>query len=132
MAEKKYLKLSDIEAYRISFHVSNHAWNVVMRWNRFAQETVGMQFVRAVDSISANIAEGFGRKGKRDKTKFYNYYPGGKLKATGNYVNQKKDSVWNYYAENDSLIAREVYKSGLENGDWKIFYPNGKVSELTT
>ncbi len=34
---------------------------------------MGKQFVRAVDSISANIAEGFGRYGKKDKIKFFRY-----------------------------------------------------------
>ncbi|MBD1397484.1 four helix bundle protein [Pontibacter sp. JH31] len=30
----------------------------------------------AVDSISANLAEGFGRYGKKDKIKFYRYAQG--------------------------------------------------------
>ena len=32
---------------------------------------MGSQFVEAVDSISANIAEGFGRYNKKDKIRFY-------------------------------------------------------------
>jgi len=31
----------------------------------------GNQFIRSVDSISANIAEGFGRYSKKDKVKFF-------------------------------------------------------------
>lgn len=31
------------------------------------------QIINAIDSISANIAEGFGRYGKKDKIKFYYY-----------------------------------------------------------
>lgn len=71
MDTKKYLKLNDIEAYKIAFHLSNYIWNNVVKWDWFAKQTVGMQFVDAVDTISANIAEGFGRYGKRDKVKFY-------------------------------------------------------------
>ncbi len=70
-AEKKYLKLNDIESYRIAFHLSNKVWEIILQWDLFAKDTVGKQFVRAVDSISANIAEGFGRYGKKDKIKFY-------------------------------------------------------------
>jgi four helix bundle protein len=76
MEQKKFLKLKDIEAYRISFYLSNYVWDIVIKWNSFSQRTVGEQFVRAIDSISANIAEGFGRYGKRDKIKFYRYSQG--------------------------------------------------------
>ena len=44
MDEKKYLKLNDIEAYRISFKLSNYIWEIVLNWSRFAQNTVGEQY----------------------------------------------------------------------------------------
>ena len=44
---------------------------MIVRWDRFSLDTVGKQFVRSVDSISANLAEGFGRYSKKDKIKFY-------------------------------------------------------------
>ena len=31
-------------------------------WDKFEKNTIGYQIIRAVDSISANIAEGYGRK----------------------------------------------------------------------
>ncbi len=71
--EKKYLALNDITAYKIVFNLSNYVWDIIIKWDYFAKDTVGKQFVRAVDSISANIAEGFGRYHKRDKVKFYRY-----------------------------------------------------------
>ena len=46
-------------------------WNIVITWNILARDTIGKQFVRTVDSISANIAEGFGRYTKKDKINFY-------------------------------------------------------------
>jgi hypothetical protein len=71
MAEhKRYLKLNDIEAYKVSFHLSNYVWNVVLKWDYFSKKTIGSQFVDAMDSISANIAEGFGRFNKKDKVHF--------------------------------------------------------------
>jgi len=71
MEGKKYLQLNDIEAYKISFHLSNYVYGIVINWDHFPKDTVGRQFVRAVDSISANIAEGNGRYGKKDRVKFY-------------------------------------------------------------
>ena len=76
MDTKKFLKLNDIEAFRISFHLSNYVWDTVLNWSNFSQRTVGEQFVKAVDSMSANITEGFGRYGKKDKIKFYRYSQG--------------------------------------------------------
>ncbi len=76
---EKYLKLNDIDAYKIAFHLSNYVWNVISKWDYFAKRTIGEQFVDAVDSISANIAEGFGRYFKKDKIKFY-WYSAGSVK----------------------------------------------------
>lgn len=76
MEEKKFLQLNDIEAYKIAFHLSNFVWDIVMVWEHFPKTTIGRQFVDAVDSISANIAEGFGRHFKKDKINFYRYSKG--------------------------------------------------------
>jgi four helix bundle protein len=73
MTDKNYLRLSDIEAYMVAFNLSNYTWKIVLNWDYLARDTVGKQWVRAVDSISANIAEGFGRYNKKDKIKFYRY-----------------------------------------------------------
>ncbi len=73
---EKYLQLNDIDAYRISFHLSNFIWETVIQWEQMPQRTVGEQFIRAADSISANIAEGFGPYYKKDKIKFYRYSSG--------------------------------------------------------
>ena len=73
MEDKKYLKLNDIEAYRIAFKLSNKVWDTILKWDYFEKDTTGKQFARAVDSISANLAEGFGRYSKKDKIKFFRY-----------------------------------------------------------
>ena len=69
----KYLGLKDLSSYRIAFDLSNYIWRIVIKWDYFAKDTVGRQLVKAVDSISANIAEGFGRYFKKDKINFYRY-----------------------------------------------------------
>lgn len=46
----KYLKLEDIKAYQIAFELSNYVWNIVIKWNYFARDTVGKQYVDATDS----------------------------------------------------------------------------------
>ena len=69
----KFRQLNDVSAYVIAFHLSNYISDIVQQWDYFAQRTVGTQFVEAIDSVSANIAEGFGRWTKKDRIKFYRY-----------------------------------------------------------
>ncbi len=56
-------------------------WDEVSEWNSFSKNTVGSQFVRAADSIGANIAESFGRYHYKDKINFL-YYARGSLYET--------------------------------------------------
>ena len=59
------------------FHLSNYVWNIIYsEWDIFAKKAIGFQMVNAIDSISANIADGFGRHFKKDKVNFYRYSKG--------------------------------------------------------
>src|SRR3989338_587096 len=98
--EKKFLQLNDIGAYKISFKLSNYVWNTVITWDYFAKDTVGKQFVRAIDSIAANIAEGFGRYSKKDKVKFYRY----------SFGSIKEALDWNEKIRIRELITIDKYK----------------------
>lgn len=71
--EKEYLELNKISAYVISYHLSNYVWEIVLGWDNFAKWTIGKQYIESIDSMSVNIAEGFGRYHKKDKIKFYRY-----------------------------------------------------------
>ena len=95
-----YLRLNDIDCYKRSFHLSNYVWNIVMKWSWFEKRVVGAQFTAAIDSISANIAEGFGRYGKKDKIKFY-YYSFGSVKEVYD---------WNEKSHYRKLLTEEQYK----------------------
>ena len=96
---KKFLKLNDIEAYKIAFKLSNYVWDLILKWDYFAKDTVGKQFVKAVDSISANIAEGFGRYSKKDKIKFFRY----------SYGSLYKSFDWNEKSHIRKLLNEEDY-----------------------
>jgi four helix bundle protein len=95
----KYLTLNDIDCYKRSLVLSNYVWEIVVKWDYFAKETVGLQFARAVDSVSANIAEGFGRYGKKDKIKFYRY----------SFGSLKESCDWTQKAYTRKLISRGDY-----------------------
>ncbi len=97
--DKKFLKLNDIDAYKIAFNLSNFVWDLIVKLDRFNSDTVGKQFVRAVDSVSANIAEGFGRYSKKDKIKFYRISFGSMYESLD----------WNEKAFKRKLISKNDY-----------------------
>ena len=97
--ETKFLQLNDIKAYKIAFNLSNYVWDIVIKWDWFAKKHVGGQFVEAADSISANIAEGFGRYHKKDKIKFYRYSQG----------SLKESFDWNEKSKVRKLLKDEEY-----------------------
>lgn len=59
-------------------NTSRNAWGIYSALNIEDKRVMGTQFVRAVDSIGANIAEGFGRFHFLDKNRF-NYNARGSL-----------------------------------------------------
>ncbi|HBU07102.1 MAG TPA: four helix bundle protein [Candidatus Magasanikbacteria bacterium] len=122
----KYLKLNDIGAYKISFHLSNYVWGIVINWNHFTKSTVGIQWTTAMDSMSANIAEGFGRYFKKDKIKFYRY-SFGSLKESQDWALKSykrkliSQTEYNYIMEELNKIPKEINSL--------IKYTNEKLKE---
>ena len=55
------MELDNLRVYKISMDLGEKIWNIVLKWNYLAIDTVGKQLIKAADSISANISEGFGR-----------------------------------------------------------------------
>ena len=123
--DKKFLQLNDIECY-LAFHLSNYVWDLIIKWEWFAEKTVGVQFVEAIDSISANIAEGFGRHFKKDKVRFY-IYSKGSLKETFDWT-QKSKVRQLLTAEEYNYIFSELEKLP-KSINQLIKFTNEKLSE---
>jgi antitoxin component YwqK of YwqJK toxin-antitoxin module len=69
--------------------------------------------------------------GHRART--FAYYKSGKKMASGNYLDEKKDSTWQFFSEYDeSLLSIQNFKSGLKEGPEKIYLPGGEISETYT
>lgn len=73
--------IHDLEIYRESLDIAEEIWNVVVGWRGLARETVSGQIVRSVDSIAANLAEGYGRYHFKENRKFC-YYSRGSAEET--------------------------------------------------
>jgi four helix bundle protein len=62
--------LEDLEIYNEAVSIANKIWEIVICWNGFEKETIGSQLCRAIDSVGANIAEGYGRGSKKVNARF--------------------------------------------------------------
>ena len=95
-----YRDFNDLSAYKLSFELSNLVWEIVLKWDHFDRETVGKQYVKAIDSISANIAEGFGRYTKNDKVHFYRY----------SFGSVKESMDWTEKSRHRKLLSYKEYE----------------------
>jgi len=75
------MKLKELQVYQLSMRLGEEVWNIVIKWDFFAKDTVGKQVVRSVDSIAANLSEGFGRYHFNEE-KHFGYYSRGSLFET--------------------------------------------------
>ncbi len=64
-------RLGDLEIYRCSLKLSEKAWHIYKKIPKEFRFEISSQFLSSVDSIGANIAEGYGRFHYKDSLKFY-------------------------------------------------------------
>lgn len=60
------------------------------------------------------------------------FHPNGALMATGKYINQEKDSTWQYYTMSKLHKSTENWKAGVKHGEEITYYADGNVLELIT
>ncbi|MDY7078514.1 MAG: four helix bundle protein, partial [Chloroflexota bacterium] len=94
-----YQDIEESRMYERAERLADQVWDVVISWRPLAQDTVGKQLAKAVDSIGANIAESNGRFHPRDVINFL-YYARGSLKET---------RYWLRRAIRRSLITQEQF-----------------------
>ncbi len=75
------MDLENLEIYKLSIELGEVVWKIVIPWKFFEKDTIGKQLVRAVDSVAANISEGFGRYHYNDSRHFF-YFARGSLYET--------------------------------------------------
>lgn len=80
-------RFEDLEIYKRSEQLSDQIWEAVGRWENFEKFSIGVQITKSADSISANIAEGFGRFHFKENKQFC-YYSRGSLHETKAWVSK--------------------------------------------
>jgi len=71
MENKTYIPLKELKVYLLARNLSTIAWNIISRMSFEDKKQIGDQFIRATDSIGANIAKGYSRFHFLDKVRFY-------------------------------------------------------------
>lgn len=101
-----YVALEDLFVYKISVEFGDLGWNVYKQLHWADQKIMGEQFIRAVDSVGANIAEGYGRFHFLDRIKFY-YNARGSLLETKHWINliAKREKI---NAETHHIITAKI------------------------
>lgn len=65
------MDLHDLEVYRLARKISKDAWKLYEKFDWRTKKIIGDQWITAIDSVAANIAEAFGRYHYLDKNKFH-------------------------------------------------------------
>ena len=63
-------RIEDLEIYKTAIDLSDKIWKIVITWEKFEKNTIGSQLIRAIDSVGANLSEGYGRGSKIDNARF--------------------------------------------------------------
>jgi four helix bundle protein len=92
------MDLDELRVYNKSLEVAEIIWDFVIKWDYFAKDTVGKQLVRAIDSVAANLSEGFGRFHYKENKQFC-YYSRGSL---------YESKTWIKKAQSRKLIDEET------------------------
>ena len=71
MENKNFITIKDLQVYQLSRKLSAIAWDIYSKMSFEEKKIIGDQFIRATDSIGANIAEGYSRFHFLDKVRFY-------------------------------------------------------------
>ena len=95
------MKLEELQVYQLAMDIGERVWELVIKWDYFAKDTLGKQLVKAADSVAANLSEGFGRFYYKENRQFC-YYSRGSLYET---------LTWLTKAQNRGLIKEEDFHS---------------------
>ncbi len=97
-------KLGNLEVYKLSVESGRLGWELYKDFDWAVKKTMGDQFIRSIDSIGANIAEGYGRYHYKDSVKFY-------YNARGSLLESKH---WLLVLYERRIISKSEYEKVLD------------------
>ena len=101
------MELGKLDIYKLSLSLSEEIWGIYNHLSNDLKYNIGNQVIRSIDSIGANIAEGYGRFHYKDSIKFY-------YNARGSLWESKH---WVLLLYKRKLIQTEVFEKIIEKLD---------------
>ena len=114
------MRLEDLQVYQLAMDIGERVWEIVVRWDFFAKDTVGRQLVKATDSMAANLSEGFGRFYYKENRQFCYYSRGSQHEAV----------TWLRKAQRRELIDPKDFHSILTEMDSFAFKLNNYINSI--
>jgi len=99
------LELGKLEIYKLALKLSDNVWQIYTNWTNDLKYNIGNQVIRSIDSIGANIAEGYGRFHYKDSIKFY-------YNARGSLWESKH---WIYLLYKRNLVDKKEYEEIIKD-----------------
>ena len=75
------MRFEELEVYQMAMDMAEKIWDLIGDWDYFTKDTIGKQLMKSVDSVAANLSEGFGRYFYKENKQFC-YYSRGSLCET--------------------------------------------------
>jgi four helix bundle protein len=117
--------LEELDVYNLSQSFSDSVWFMVEKWENFPKFGIGKQITNAADSISSNIAEGYGRYFIKENINFC-FYSRGSILETKNWLQKSVRRNLLSQEEYDRLMMQlEIIHKKL-NGYIKVIKENLK------
>ena len=117
--------LEELDVYNLSQSFSDSVWFMVEKWENFPKFGIGKQITNSADSISSNIAEGYGRYFIKENINFC-FYSRGSILETKNWLQKSVRRNLLTKEEFDTLINQlEIIHKKL-NGYIKMLKENLK------
>ncbi len=109
------MKLEELKVYNLSMDIAEECWADIDKWDSFSKNTIGKQLIRAIDSVAANLSEGFGRYHYNDSKRF-GYYSRGSLYESKTWITKAKrrelisEERFYFYKEQINTIGKMLNK----------------------
>ncbi|MCA9928481.1 MAG: four helix bundle protein [Anaerolineales bacterium] len=113
--------------YQRAEQIADRIWEMVIRWDLFAKDTVGKQLCRAADSIGANVAESAGRFSPGDVIRFL-HYARGSLRETRFWLKRAKQRQL-ITSESFNQLMSELNTMGIEINSYIKFQRTRHIKE---
>jgi len=106
----KYIPVQELKVYLLSRELSSKGWEIYGKLNFEQKKLFGDQFLRAIDSIGANIAEGYARYHALDQVRFYHIARGSLSEAINHWASLLlerqviSETDYNYLIEKHKIL----------------------------